>query len=773
MQAGRSSSKSQFNLGQELESDCPRNRYEALLDRVAQEESEDSSGEPTESYSPALKEATTSGRKYHMEVKDSQENALMVFTLFTDLHEIRAAIRKVWGRCLKEGADMGVATLLTAQALAFVQRSEEKVISVLEDPKYQQISQGSQSLQSYAWSFPGTHSQLLNVLRDPNDIQAVLRFEESSHRVNQEEETVNMNSLTFSFCARRLFYTTKPQSLLFASPLLQLFSFDQQALLNSDIDRVLERDRRLCRLLFGLARMEFIPNGEPLEGCKQRTRQNWSVKKDPIIASLTPIWSTGEVNLTTVFAAEIMLDIEEICSTFPVSKTSYDETYKRYMSLLGLKKVHDASTGRPNLIHKRDSPLVRGFGLVGGYERASEIMVKFVCSVPDPANFRQAYTREEALWEEFDVPGACRDSLQLFDRLDPLLLKYTKDEYQRRGLFNRVPLLPHVDYVFKHYPIFTTYRETFMQTVMESTGISNLNVDKHGIGAMAHIYNSSRQLGIGNLQWPAMDRVIELHKVALFAGDLPTTPAAMLKSFAHRNWVPEGKMSRKAKERRMNRAVTLMKPSPMTQAFNQHYDTAGRIPYWYTLESNALAAAAKKKSRNKRVAPTNASFAEVMPLMEEYLTKQLQDVRVDYLEIDRVCVDFNDNLLKHARRVFDRQADWILQPEDEDQCSGIDFVSESFEQESQLHEAMAKCGGDPSKLPVQDCDYLQDSINCLANAIRAKSIGGNTAAVHGEEGVNMPTSLTRFRIRGSEDLPDLSQLDLLPHGSCRRRNRYF
>lgn len=712
-----------------------------------------------------------------MEVKDSQENALMVFTLFTDLHEIKATIRGFWERCLMEDGDMGVATLLTAQALAFVQRSEEKVISVLDDAKYQQISEGSQELQSYYWSFPGTYSQLLNVLRDPNDIQAVLRFEESSHRLNQEEETVNMNSLTFSFCARRLSYTTKPQSLLFASPLLQLFPFHQHALLNSDIDKVLDRDRRLCRLLFGLARMEFIPKGEPLEGRKQRTRQNWSVKKDPIIDSLTPIWSTGEVNLTTVFAAEIMLDIEEVCSTFPVSKTSYDETYERYMSLLGLKKVHDASTGRPNLIHKRDSPLVRGFGLVGGYERASDIMVKFVCLLPDPANFREAHTNEEAQREEFEVPGACRDSLELFEVFDqlrgPLLLKYTKDEYQRCGLFDRVPLLPHVDYVFKHYPMFTTYRETFMQTVIESTGIMNLNVDKHGIGAMAHIYNSSRQLGIGNLRWPAMDRVIELHKVALFAGDFPTTPAAMLKSFAHRNWVPEGKMSRKAKERRMNRAVTVMKPSPMTQAFNQHYDTAGRIPYWYTLESNALAAAAKKKTGNKRVVPTNPSFAEIMPLMEEYLTKQLQDVRVDYLEIDRVGVDFNDDLLKHARRVFDKQADWILQPEDEDQCSGIDFVSESFEQEAQLHEAMAKCGGDPSKLPVQDCDYLQDSINCLANSIRAKGIGGNTAAVDGEEGVNMPTSLTRFRIRGSEDLPDLSQLDLLPHGGCCRRNRYF
>ncbi|KAG6355464.1 hypothetical protein INS49_003426 [Diaporthe citri] len=210
----------------------------------------------------------------------------------------------------------------------------------------------------------------------------------------------------------------------------------------------------------------------------------------------------------------------------------------------------------------------------------------------------------------------------------------------------------------------------------------------------------------------------------------------------------------------------------MAQAFNEHWDTAGRIPFWYTLESNALAAAAEKKPGDKKAVSSNPSFVERMSATEGYLTKQLQDVRVDYLEIDRVGVEFNNDLLKHSRGVFGKQANRVLQEEADDQWSGIDFVSESFEQEAQLHEAVSKCGGDPSKLPVQDCDYLQDSINCLANVLRAKGIGGCPDATDGEA-VNVPTSLTRFRIRGSEDLPDMRRLVLVSHCSCCHRKHYF
>lgn len=737
-----------------------------------QDESESSPVDAVELSGPSIKEeAATSGRKYHMEVKDSQENALMVFTLFIDLHKIKSEIKSLWKRCIKEDADVVVTTLLTTQALDFVQRSEERVVSVLGEAGYRKDSWRGEA--PLAWSFPGTYCLLLSTLRDPTDTQAVLRFEESSQVAEEGEEPVDMNSLTFSFSARRLSYIAAVEkNCVFTEPLLELFALDQHALLNADIDSVLDRDRRLCRLLFGLMRLGFTPPGEPLEGCPQRTRQNWSVRKDPIITCLIPFWSRLEVNLSSVFAAEVMLDIEEISNAFATSRTSYDGTFDRYMSLLGLQIVDDAAPDGGMFTHTEDSPLVRGSGYEGWFEKAEEILIRAFCLLQVPADFRHRYQyeREVARKKEFDE--YCGDSFNLYAALDPLSLKYTKDEYQRFGLFDHIPLLPHIDYVFKSYPIFATHREAFMQTLAESAGIDVLNVNKHTIGAMAHLYNASQQLGLGNLKWPTMDRLIDLHKVALFAGDIPTTPAAMLKSFSHRYWGPKGKMSRKAKQKRMNRPITLMKPSAMTQAFNEHWDTAGRIPFWYTLESNALAAAAEKKSGNRKAVSTIPNFLENMSATEDYLTKQLRDVRVDYMEIDRVGVDFNKNLLKHAREKFGKQANRVLQDEADDEWSGIDFVSESFEQEAQLHEAMSKCGSDPSKLPVQDCDYLQDSINCLASCLRAKGIGG-CPDVSDEEGVNMPTSLTRFRIRGSEDLPDMRRLVLVSHCSCCHRKHYF
>lgn len=122
--------------------------------------------------------------------------------------------------------------------------------------------------------------------------------------------------------------------------------------------------------------------------------------------------------------------------------------------------------------------------------------------------------------------------------------------------------------------------------------------------------------------------------------------------------------------------------------------------------------------------------------------------------------------------MFEKQPNRILEKEGLDQWIGIDFVSETFDQEAELHEARAKADGDPSNLPVQDCDYLQDSINCLSSTLRAKGIGLGPAAAADEEDVNMPTSLTRFRIRDSEDLTDLGRLVLVHRCTCCHRKRY-
>lgn len=711
----------------------------------------------------------------------------MVFTLFTDLQDIKAEIKCLWKRCFKDGADMVIATVLTAQALAFVQRSEDRIVSVLDDTRCQKGVLGQEDQRNSTWSFPGTYCRLLNTLRDPTDVKTLLRFEDSSHSSGNEGEAVSMNDLTFAFSARRLSNLTGLSKIGCCEPLLLLFEHNPRALLNSDVDRVLERDRNLCCISLELANLRYVlPSQNPPREYSEDDRRFESVRKDPILGSLHPVWMRKEVNLTSVFAAEIMLDIKEICDAFPASRPNYDEMHESYMNLLCLE-LRKQPEGEPILMPKEETQLVRGVGLDGWTDKAYEIMAKVYCILP--VHYTAADDRAKPFcsipvrsddgldfaldipWREaFDVD--CKKSVEVYKGLDPLALKYSTEEYQRTRLFKFIFLFMDANYLVDNYPLFTTSRKAFMETQIESIGIELLNVNKHGIGAMAHLYNASRQLGLGNLRWPAMDRLIDLQKVALFAGDVPTTPAAMLKSFAHRYWGPTGKMSRKEKEKRMNRAITLMKPSAMTQAFNEHWDTAGRIPYWYTLESNALAAAADEKPGGKKPVSNNPSLFESMSMMEDYLTKQLRDVRVDYLEIDQLSVDFGNDLLKHARAVFEKQANRVLKPEDRDLWSGIDFVSESFEQEAQLHEAMSKCGGDPAKLPVQDCDYLQDSINCLASALRAKGIGGGSDATDGGP-VNMPTSLTRFRIRGSEDLPDMRRLALVSHCHCCHRKYYF
>ncbi|KAJ0123795.1 hypothetical protein J7T55_012264 [Diaporthe amygdali] len=733
------------------------NRYEVLLEKMIQDEPEHGPESSAKSSGPSMAKEPAKSARYHMEVDDCQENAFMVFTLFMDLQDLKAEIRRLWERSFKDGADLSVATLMTAQALAFVKRSEEKIVSILPSPRYEG------DLERRTWSHPGTYCRLLNTLHDPTDIKAVIGFEESNYTSANGGEQISMNDLTFVFSVRRLVCTSVSEDFPPFNPLIQEFVHNPRVLLRDDIDMVLERDRTLCFLLYNLKQLHrfFTP---PL-GSSERARQLELYSRDPIMDSLQSIWVQKEVNLTSVFAAEIMLDIKETCDAFPASIPNYFKIYDRYMKLLGIERDKESFSFTPGtpLCSFMDSGFLR--------DQIGDVLTKSSYLLLNITRCRfdtsQVHPRREGVGE------ICKHLLDLYTGLEQQLPECDVKFYRGRGVFEPICFPKDEDLCLGDYPLLSTMRETFLATLSESIGIEMLNDDRHATSAMAHVYNASRQLGIGNLHWPAMDRLIELHKIALFAGDIPNTPAAMLQSFRHRNWGPEGKMSRKERKRRMNRTATLMRPSATTLAFNEHLDTAGRIPFTYTLESNAIASMVEKKLVRNNSSSVAPSFIESMATMENYLTKQFRDVRVDYMEVIKVSLDFNDDLLEHARKTFAKQANWIIGDEKGDGWSGIDFVSEAFEQEAALAEAMTKCDGDSSKFPAQDCDYLQDSVNCLANSLRAKGIGGPSAPDEEAACVNMPSSQKRFRLRDSQDGPDLSPLVLVSYCRCCHRKHHY
>jgi hypothetical protein len=51
------------------------------------------------------------------------------------------------------------------------------------------------------------------------------------------------------------------------------------------------------------------------------------------------------------------------------------------------------------------------------------------------------------------------------------------------------------------------------------------------IFATAHLYNALRQLQVIDFQWPAIDRIIDIHIGPIFANSLPTTPDKMQSHF--------------------------------------------------------------------------------------------------------------------------------------------------------------------------------------------------------------------------------------------------
>lgn len=234
---------------------------------------------------------TKSDWKYHIEIKDSQEIVLMLFTLFTDLHDIREEMKALWKRCFKDGADKVVATLMTAQALAFVQDLENKIIATLESPKYQHHFPTHHDHQNYSWSFPGTYCRLLNVLRDPTDLQAVLAFEDSNYETENTSKPLNMNDLTFAYSARRLSKLTVGVNGEWCKPLLLDFEYNPFALMNAEHGLgILERDTNLCRLVAEMIYLRYAsPPQGPYRNRTERDRRYESMRQDPILSFIHPV----------------------------------------------------------------------------------------------------------------------------------------------------------------------------------------------------------------------------------------------------------------------------------------------------------------------------------------------------------------------------------------------------------------------------------------------------------------------------------------------------
>lgn len=224
------------------------------------------------------------------------------------------------------------------------------------------------------------------------------------------------------------------------------------------------------------------------------------------------------------------------------------------------------------------------------------------------------------------------------EELDPVLLEAYPERppqnlIENAKKFNIRIIRPNKDLHFRtnHNPLYVGSLLFNLTALTEDAGVAFANQQLF-IFEIAHLYNAVRQLDLSGIRWPKMERIIDMHVRAFFAGEVPVTPDAMLKRLNFR-------MGQSCERTFFKKKAWKIQPSPATQALNQLFEkkevadlTLQQLKEHVQKRHNQCSQRKPKQSRQHPLTPR-----EFIDQLETYLGVVLPDIRTDYVTLTRAC----------------------------------------------------------------------------------------------------------------------------------------
>jgi hypothetical protein len=594
---------------------------------------------------------------YELEEDYQSELVFKIFCFFEDLHTLQGEVRRMWKAHNSGNLDLLSATIVTTAAINLVSCAEKDI----------------------QWTHPG----VFNTTRSYQDLALTIFYSESlRHGEDPDEHIDSDEALDLEITPFKEFiYLPTGRTLMKIAQMRHIFEkgaypipippmrfsyIARPEFLESPWMRKFEaEDETICQLIQDLSLQEDLKTGWDGVGKGKKEMLQWKLMPlfdDAFTGAMRKVWKDGEITVQSVFAARILLDILDICGpNFKGQKLLIDEGNRAQSIFLFTNDngVLDTEDGVRWL--RKDQDLIQGI-----YSRITLHMLE-----PTFPSFKQFMLARNP--EPPDIVPPCREELErmgdrclqvtigpsLRERKDadheisPTKNKQYEENYKK---LNPKPIRPNRD------PNFTTNRNPLycgtvllnLAAMTEEAGVALAN-HHLSIFAAAHLYNAWRQMDLTRIRWPEMDKIIENHIGPIFAGDIPTTPEAMLSRMSYRlGMLSNSKLYDKKNPWKIH-------STPVTRTLMQFFES--KEPLERTLHqleeqihTKEQSLVTRRQSNSQVSQQKTNSRRHLTPLqfiskLEKYIPNVLPDMNIDYITLTKTC----NELLRCIRTALRRK----------------------------------------------------------------------------------------------------------------------
>ena len=428
-----------------------------------------------------------------------------------------------------------------------------------------------------------------------------------------------------------------------------------------------DEDMFLSQLL-----MDMSFNDNIRKALKQQSGREPPVE-DELSRGLRKLRKEGEISVWIVFAARIILDIRDTLGTR--MESSYQE----------LRSVAETASKTLDL-QVNGNVLIPGASGERWQTKDSDIVWKlfdltkyWILNYPLPT-MKKMWMAEKATPTRFhsfdEAPPELREIM--LERLRARGGKIEEnppkeyfDNFRKMNLHEPIQPAAEGSFLISHNPLYCGTMAFDLALNMEKAGITLAN-HHCSIFAISHLYNALQQTSIMQRRWPEMDKLIDLHLGALFAGSLPKTAREFHTRFSIR-------MGYSIKHYARNRRTKVDEGRPLyaqgrkegpqlscdatSDIFRQFFD-ASKEPMdrcLYQLET--LIQESKNSVSKKMLMRRQLTPLQFLTQVQDWLSDAISNMSIDYITLTRTC----NMLLRRIRSRIDERLDIqhrVVQSED-------------------------------------------------------------------------------------------------------------
>jgi hypothetical protein len=423
---------------------------------------------------------------FELEAEQAYDNSFAVFCFFEDLHRIQDSLTKLWKDCAAGQTSVVAATAVTEAAVLTIRRAEQEICA----------------------NFLPNQSD--------NDCYEVLaKLVVTTDTVNKGLNPVEkggvdippFDNFIFLPVARTLRKFIKIAAMnnkyevqwLAPIPPLSFNHISQPDKADAPKHKKLQEDGVfLSQMLLDLQHLDkcrshssVLPPGMPVTALN-------SAQDDNLTTTLRLVRIKGKMGVSTVVAAQVLLDIQEACqSKLPILHRQLMYAHKHASDSFGFKLRVDGGMTTEGL----NWPNSGVHTIQGTFELLKKIEIPMF---PIMKGFMLQSVAPPKLYTYENAPSEMKASWG--ERPPPEM-----EAAMERTMIDFIRPAPADNFAYVHNPLHSgsVILKLLLDNQKAGLALANWHLS---IFVVAHLYNAMRQLNLLKEQWGVMDRIIRLHK---------------------------------------------------------------------------------------------------------------------------------------------------------------------------------------------------------------------------------------------------------------------